>query len=103
MKVLLISPNIEFLPDPVFPLGLACIAGALKANQTPYRVLDLCFEDDYESAISGSIGSFEPDIVGLSLRNVDNVSYPNYVSYLSFYRRIIQVVKQYSRCVVVVG
>ncbi len=103
MKVLLISPNIEFLPDPVFPIGLAYIAGALKANQTPFRVLDLCFEEDYERAISDAVNSVKPDIIGLSLRNVDNVSYPNSVSYLSFYRQIVQVIRKYSHGTVVVG
>lgn len=103
MKVLLISPNVESLPDPVFPIGLAYIAGALKENQTPYHVLDLCFEEDYEAAISYAVKSVQPDIVGLSLRNVDNVSYPNYVSYLSFYRQIVQVVRKYSRATIVIG
>ncbi len=103
MQVLLISPNVEFLPDPVFPIGLAYIAGALKENQTPYHVLDLCFEEDYEAAITDAVSSAQPDIIGLSLRNVDNVSYPNYVSYLSFYRQIVQVVRKCSHGTIVVG
>ena len=77
MNVLLVSPNIEILPDPVFPLGLAYIAAALKDNDIPYQVLDLCFVDDYQTAIESAIASFKPDVIGLSLRNVDNVSYPN--------------------------
>ena len=103
MNVLLISPNIEFLPDPVFPIGLAYIAAALKENHTPYEILDLCFEEDYETAISNTLLKMQPDVIGLSLRNVDNVSYPNYVSYLSFYQRIIQVIRKYSRGTIVVG
>lgn len=103
MKVLLISPNIEFLPDPVFPIGLAYIAAAMKENHIPYEILDLCFEADYETAISNALSVFQPDVIGLSLRNVDNVSYPNYVSYLSFYQRIIQVIRKYSQGIIVVG
>jgi radical SAM superfamily enzyme YgiQ (UPF0313 family) len=103
MKVLLISPNIESLPDPVFPIGLAYIAAALKANHTPYQILDLCFEEDYASAVSTAVSSFQPDVIGLSLRNVDNVSFPNYVSYLAFYRRVVQIVRKSSRGVIVLG
>jgi len=103
MKVLLISPNIESLPDPVFPIGLAYIAAALKANHTPYQILDLCFEEDYATAVSNAVSSFQPDVIGLSLRNVDNVSFPNYVSYLAFYRRVVQIVKKRSSAVVVIG
>ncbi len=33
VRVLLISPNTEMLPDPVFPLGLAYVSAALEANQ----------------------------------------------------------------------
>lgn len=103
MKVLIISPNVESLPDPVFPLGLAYIAGALRENKIPCHVVDLCFEDDFESAIRQGISLFGPDIIALSLRNVDNVSYPNYISYLPFYRQVVQVVRKYSKAVVVVG
>ncbi len=103
MKVLLVSPNIESLPDPVFPIGLACIAAALKADHIPFRILDLCFETDYEAAISGAVESFHPDIIGLSLRNVDNVSFPNGVSYLPFYRRVVDVFRKNSNALIVIG
>lgn len=103
LKVLLISPNVEFLPDPVFPIGLACIAGTLKKNQIPFEVLDLCFTDDYEQAIESAITSFGPNIVGLSIRNIDNVSYPAYTSYLAFYRQIIQTIRKHSTAFIVLG
>lgn len=103
LKVLLISPNVEFLPDPVFPIGLAYIAGALKQNGIPFRVLDLCFEKDYEKAIASALASFGPNIIGLSIRNIDNVSYPAYTAYLSFYRRIVQTIRKQSTAVIVIG
>ena len=103
MKVLLISPNIESLPDPVFPIGLAYITTALKKNRTEYQALDLCFVTDYETAISSALSSFQPDIIGLSLRNIDNVSYPNYISYLPFFRQVVKTIKRHSRALIVLG
>jgi len=103
MKVLLVSPNVESLPDPVFPIGLAYIAAVLKMNRTPYHVLDLCFVQDYEAAIASSIRAFQPDIIGLSLRNLDNVSYPNYISYLPFYRQVVQTIRRQSQGLIVIG
>lgn len=103
MKVLLISPNVESLPDPVFPLGLSYIAAALKNSQIACQVLDLCFVQDFETAIKSALDSFEPDVVALSLRNLDNVSYPNYVSYLPFYRQVVQAIRKQSQAFVVVG
>ena len=103
MKTLLLSPNIESLPDPVFPLGLAYLAATLKRHQIPYEVLDLCFAQDYEAAIDSALDRFRPRVIGLSLRNLDNVSYPNYISYLPFFRRVVQTIRRRSRGTVVLG
>ena len=103
MRVLLISPNVETLPDPVFPLGLAYIAASLEQHQTGYQILDLCFASDYDAAIRSAISSFQPDVIGLSFRNVDNVSYPNYVSYLPFYRQVLNTIRKHTRASIVVG
>lgn len=103
MRVLLISPNIESLPDPVFPIGAAYMAGMLQAEGVEYRVLDLCFAPDYEAAIKEAIEHFKPGVVGLSLRNLDNVSYPNYVPYLPFYQQVVQTVRRLSPAVIVLG
>jgi radical SAM superfamily enzyme YgiQ (UPF0313 family) len=103
MQVLLVSPNVEFLPDPVYPIGLACIAAALKERGIKHQALDLCFVQDYEAAIAGALKNFQPDMIALSLRNVDNVSYPNYVSYLSFYRRVVETFKKFSQACIVLG
>jgi radical SAM superfamily enzyme YgiQ (UPF0313 family) len=82
MRVLLVSPNLESLPDPVFPLGLAYITAVLKKQGT---------------------SAFQPHMVALSLRNLDNVSYPNYVSYLPFYRQVVQTIRKQSKTPIVVG
>ena len=103
MKVLLVSPNIETLPDPVFPIGLAFISAALKRHDIQHQVLDLCFAGDYEVAISSAIASFRPDIVGISLRNIDNVSFPNYISYLPFYRDVTKTIRKNSSAPIVLG
>ena len=103
MRVLLISPNVEFLPDPIFPLGLAYIAAALKRRGIDHRVLDLCFVTDVEDALSAEIASYRPDLTGPSLRNLDNVSYPQYTSYLPFYREVIDIIRRHSDSRIVLG
>jgi len=103
MKVLLVSPNIETLPDPVFPLGVSFIAAALREQGIPCEILDLCFVDDYEDAIKKALIKFRPDVVGLSLRNVDNVSYPHYISYLPFYEKVVRTIRAHSSASIVLG
>jgi radical SAM superfamily enzyme YgiQ (UPF0313 family) len=103
MKVLLVSPNVETLPDPVFPIGLAYITASLKKNQIPCQVLDLCFVSDYDAALASAVNAFTPDIIGLSIRNIDNVSYPKTVSYLEFYRQIVKTLRKYCQALIVIG
>ncbi|MEA5113305.1 MAG: lipid biosynthesis B12-binding/radical SAM protein [Geobacteraceae bacterium] len=89
MDILLISANREKSPYPVFPLGLAYLAGPLAAAGHDLRALDLCFEDDPEAAISQALSASAPDAVIISIRNIDNVTYPGSRSYLAGVRKVV--------------
>src|SRR3954469_1526171 len=71
-RVLLVSTNRERQPYPVVPNGLACVASALDAAGHKVRFLDLCFARDPLTAARDVARSFKPDIVGVSVRNIDN-------------------------------
>src|SRR4051812_38538339 len=71
-RVLLVSTNRERQPYPVVPNGLACVASALDAAGHKVRFLDLCFARDPLTAARDAARSFKPDIVGVSVRNIDN-------------------------------
>ena len=103
MRVLLISPNTEMLPDPVFPLGLAFLSGALNRSSHDHQLLDLCFVDDYGKALEQTVAEFRPEVIGLSLRNVDNVAYPNTHSYLPFYRKVVSHLRKLTSATIVLG
>ncbi|NJD56305.1 MAG: radical SAM protein [Nitrospirae bacterium] len=103
MKVLLISPNREQVPDPAFPLGLAYIASALMRHGHNVRVLDLCFADDAEAAIASAIAGFRPEVIGMSLRNIDDVAYPKQHSYLRGYRETVAAVRRHTTAPLVLG
>lgn len=71
-RVLLVSTNRERQPYPVVPNGLACVASALKAAGHDVRFVDLCFaRNPIESAREQARG-FNPDFIGVSVRNIDN-------------------------------
>lgn len=103
MRILLISPNTETLPDPVFPLGLAFLSGALRGSPHEHRLLDLCFIEDWTYALSCAVLEFRPEIVGLSLRNVDNVAYPNFHSYLPFFKDVVSKLRALTDAPIVLG
>ncbi|GAB4483006.1 MAG: B12-binding domain-containing radical SAM protein [Thermodesulfovibrionales bacterium] len=103
MRALLISPNREHIPDPVFPLGIAYVAAALRKRGHETSVLDLCFSGDADRDLSDRIRGFMPDVVGISLRNVDDVSYPKQHSFLEEYRRTVTAVRSLTDAPVVLG
>ncbi len=72
MRVLLISPNTERLNMPVLPLGLALVAAAVQRAGHEVRLLDLLAEDDPNAAIRRAVGRFAPDVIGLTIRNIDD-------------------------------
>ena len=57
---------------PVVPNGVACVAAALDAAGHEVRVLDLCFARHPHEAASAAARDFRPDVIGLSVRNIDN-------------------------------
>lgn len=89
MKILLVSANQERNPYPVFPLGLSYLAGPLSAQGHVLQVLDLCFCDDTETAVNQALRNFRPDISVISIRNIDNVTFPGKRSYLSGVKKVV--------------
>ena len=71
-RVLLVSTNRERQPYPVVPNGLACVASALDSAGHEVRFVDLCFERDPVTAVTGAAEEFAPAVVGVSVRNIDN-------------------------------
>ena len=71
-RVLLVSTNRERSPQPVVPNGVACVASALDAAGHDVRVVDLCFASDPERAMREAVAALNPDVIGVSVRNLDN-------------------------------
>jgi radical SAM superfamily enzyme YgiQ (UPF0313 family) len=100
MKILLVSANREHSPYPVFPIGLSYLAGSLAAAGHELSVLDLCFEQEPETAITERLASFTPDLAAVSLRNIDNVTWPGCRSYLAGVRDVVSICRGLARVVV---
>lgn len=101
MRVLLISLNTAQEPFPVYPLGLDYVAGAIAARHE-VRCLDLnCLAGD--EALERAVGSWNPEIVGLSLRNVDNGDSRAPHSFMGEYRRLALRVRRATDAPIVLG
>lgn len=103
MRVLLVSANREHIPDPIFPLGLACIAAAAQQAGHLVAVTDLCFGRRPLHDLQRRVRAFRPQLVGVSIRNVDNAAYPLTVDYLPGHREVIAAIRTASGAPVVLG
>lgn len=103
MRVLLISANRERLPDPIFPLGLAYVAAAVLNAGYRVSVIDICFEKFSKLSLRRRVAAFRPDVIGLSLRNIDNAAYPRTVDYLASHRQVVNTLRGCSDAPIVLG
>lgn len=71
-RVLLVSTNRERQPYPVVPNGLACVGSALDAAGHNVEFLDLCFAKNAVASAQAAANRFRPDVIGVSVRNIDN-------------------------------
>ncbi len=103
MRVLLVSANREHLPDPIFPLGLAYIAAAVRDAGHEIDVADLCFGHRPLKNLCSQVIRFQPEVIGLSLRNVDNAAYPLTIDYLARHREVVDTLHAVSNAPIVLG
>ncbi|MFC1889995.1 hypothetical protein ACFL4G_09575, partial [Thermodesulfobacteriota bacterium] len=82
MKILLISPNIARTPYPVYPLGMSMVAGALVRSGHDVTQFDLLQRDTSFEALSDTVDKVNPELIGLSIRNIDNVNLLNEQRYI---------------------
>jgi radical SAM superfamily enzyme YgiQ (UPF0313 family) len=66
----------------VIPLGVCLVASALQARGFPVRVLDLCFSANPQAEIAQAVRESRPQLIGLSIRNLDNGDFLRPRSYL---------------------
>ena len=98
MKILLVATNQSdrfmdrMVVRPV-PIGLAYIAAAVDEGRHEMRVLDLMFSDDAAADAESAVRDFAPDVVGLSMRNLDNQSAMNPKWNLPGVREIVERVR----------
>lgn len=103
MKVLLVSVNNEKEPFPVAPIGAAYVAQALKEADHDVALLDLCFAGDDHAAVSAALESLSPDIIGLSIRNIDNLTFNKSVFYMPRIKGVVEHIKKRTGVPLVVG
>lgn len=104
MKVLLISGNKQVAGAmPVLPIGLACVAAATAQAGHEVRFLDLFRSSDWCVAARNAIQELHPDVIGLSVRNVDDQTMLNTQFLLPPLRDVVALCRSTCRAPIVLG
>lgn len=102
MRIAFVSPNRERLPDPVLPLGiLYMMSVAGEAHEK--TLIDLCFEDTPLDFLARRLEAFAPDLVAVSMRNIQNADYTDTGTTLGYYDDVVRTIREHSAAPIVMG
>jgi radical SAM superfamily enzyme YgiQ (UPF0313 family) len=103
LRFLLVSPNREASPELIPPLAAAHLAGALGAEGIDVRLVDFMLETDPHGALRRALVDYDPDVIGLTVRNIDNTSWPEAVSFVPEIVEVAGILREHGRPVIVGG
>jgi len=103
MKVLLISANVTLSPYPLYPLGVSIIAAALTRAGHEVRQADFLMQNTSLEAIGREVREFGPGLVGISVRNIDNVNFMNEQYYIQNVKNLVTTVRGITDAKVLLG
>ena len=103
MKILLISANVTLSPYPIYPLGVSMIAAALTTSGHEVQQLDFLQQNTDLEAIAQEIRQFKPDLVGISVRNIDNVNFMNEQYYIQNVKNMVGTIRSVTDAKVLLG
>lgn len=103
MKALLISANTEKINMPAMPLGLAYVAAAARDAGHDVVLLDLMFETDAEAALEKIIEEFQPECIGISVRNIDDQNMESPMFLLEKAKAVVAACRDLSNAPIVLG
>jgi len=103
MRVLFIYSNQvrDLLPAP--PIGLSYVATATKEAGHEVEFLDLLLTSRGLRKLRQSLKRYQPEVIGISVRNIDNVVHQRLKTHLDELGRQIAIIREESRAAIVLG
>lgn len=101
MRILLVQSPVGRPEAPIYPIGLAYLAGSLKEHDC--FGLDLSLSSDAGGDLRSALAKFQPDLVAVSLRNIDDSSYPVTYWYLDHFSALMEILDTWEGHVIAGG
>jgi radical SAM superfamily enzyme YgiQ (UPF0313 family) len=102
-RVLLVYSNRARILEPTAPIGLSYVATATRAAGHDVRFLDLMVSRDPHGDLRRALAEFEPEVVGISVRNIDNVVAQRVTRHLDELDAVLATVRAHSHVPIVLG
>ncbi|MEW6416566.1 MAG: cobalamin-dependent protein [Nitrospirota bacterium] len=101
MKVLLVQSYLGDNEPLVYPIGIACIKSALNSHDV--MIFDTNTSLKPFDELKEIITSFKPDVIGISLRNIDSTNKRKVVFYYSYLRDTVDAIKTSTDAKIIIG
>lgn len=103
VKILLISANWATSPYPIYPIGMSMVASALKKDGHEVELFDFLQHGCSFDAVKAKVESAQPELVGISIRNIDNVNAAHEQRYIDSVQQMVGLIKQTTPAPVILG
>ncbi len=84
-------------------MGLNCVSAAARSAGHEVKLVDLMTEGDQESSLREAIASFAPEVIGISVRNIDDQNMENPRFLLDQVGQVIACCRDCSAAPIVLG
>jgi radical SAM superfamily enzyme YgiQ (UPF0313 family) len=101
MHVVLVNTN--RITPPIAPIGLDYVAEALNGAVHTVEILDLCWEDDWDYAITRFFDKTSVELIGITLRNTDDCTFTSRQSFLGEFANIVNTIRRHTGALIVLG
>jgi radical SAM superfamily enzyme YgiQ (UPF0313 family) len=103
MKIVLLSSNTATTPYPVYPLGMSVVAAALQRAGHETALYDLLAMNLTTEQWREALRREKPGLVGISIRNLDNVNLLHEKRYTGVVAELVRCVHEETGVPVVLG
>ena len=103
MHVLFISGSRAKLPDPVYPLGAAVTATAVRRAGHRVTWFDALRHKVPADTLKEQVTNDPPDVVMMSIRNIDSAAFPMPERYFEDHKPIVETLREISKMPIVLG
>ena len=99
----MISANVTLYPYPVYPLGMSMVAAALSGAGHEVQQLDYLQQERSLESVLEEVKRFQPGMIGISVRNIDNVNLLNTEYYIHNVKNMVEAIRTVSDARIVLG